>query len=160
MSVTVPATTEETLEPAVEVITTFQNYGLTWLMYIGLTLLMVGILWYAFRKWHFLIKWFFASVIFTGALTPAHPVENTTTYSPLVLNSTVSLFDGDKTSFMAGLQTIIIVWVIVFAIGAIGWFVFRKLKANRNEKQDANSSKKGMDTEAVMATPVEPTIED
>lgn len=144
---------ENTAEIAQELVTQIPNYELTWAVYIGLTLLMVGIIWYAIRKWHFIIKWFMASVVFAGALTPAHPAEGVTTYSPLVLNAVVNLFDGYKTEFMAGVKTLGMVWAIIFFAGIAIWFIAKKVLNKTAE------DKPKMDTEAVMATPIEPTVD-
>lgn len=148
-----PVETTEATEATQQLVTQIPSYGLIWFAYIALTLLMVGIIWYGVRKWHFIIKWFFASVIFAGALTPAHPAEGISTFSPLVLNAMVDLFDGNKASFMADLKTITLIWAIIFVLGIIAWFIFKKLKTNKTTTPE-------MDTKAVMATPVEPKIED
>ncbi len=145
-------TTETAQEIGQELVTQIPNYGLTWFVYIALTLLMVGIIWYAIRNWHFIIKWFMASTIFAGALSPAHPADGIETYSPLVLNAVVNLFDGYKTEFMSGVKTLGIVWAVIFILGIAVWFLIKKLKADKTEKP--------IDTEAVMATPIEPKIED
>ncbi|NVJ66107.1 MAG: hypothetical protein HWE16_06435 [Gammaproteobacteria bacterium] len=135
-----------------ELVTQIPNYGLTWFVYIALTFLMVGIIWYAIRKWHFVIKWFLASVVFAGALTPAHPAEGVESYSPMVLNAVVDLFDGNQAAFMSAVKTLGLVWAIIFVLGIAAWFVLKKLKPENNTSK--------MDTEAVMATPIEPKIED
>ncbi|WP_251360115.1 hypothetical protein [Kangiella sp. TOML190] len=142
----------EVIEQVPEIIHTFKNYGLTWLVYAALTFLMVGILWYAIRNWHFLIKWLFASVIFAGALTPTHPSEYATTYSPLILSSMVELFDGNQATFMADIKTIALYWAILFAAGIVIWFGIRRFKA---QSENGRKEKQPMDTEAVMATPVD-----
>lgn len=145
-----------------EIVTTFASYGSTWAMYIGLVLLMVGIIWYATRKWHFAIKWFIASVILAGALTPGHPVDYAETYSPLVLNSVVLLFDGDSAGFMAGVKTIIWVFVIVFIVGLGAWFGFMywlKNKSDSKQKATPKKSKTKPETKN-MATPIEPSLGD
>lgn len=157
---TVPAT--ETLQTGdtQEVVTTFASYGSTWAIYIALVILMVAIIWYAIRKWHFSIKWLFASIIFAGALTPGHPVDYAETYSPLVLNSVVLLFDGDTAGFLAGVKTIIWVFIAIFAVGLGAWFSFkfwRKKRAQASDKPtNKNEPKKA--TEKKMATLVEPTL--
>lgn len=138
-------------------ITDFPHYGTTWLIYIGLTLLLVGITWLAFRKWHFILKWFMASTVFAGALTVTHPAENTETYSPLILNAMVDLFDGNKTGFMESLKTIAMVWGIIFVVGLVLWLLWKKVikksatPTEKNIKQTKNKPKK-------MATPIEPTM--
>lgn len=145
-----------------EIVTTFASYGSTWAIYIGLVLLMIGIIWYATRKWHFAIKWFIASVILAGALTPGHPVDYAETYSPLVLNSVVLLFDGDSAGFMAGVKTIIWVFVIVFIVGLGAWFGFMywlKNKSDSKQKATPKKSKAKPETKN-MATPIEPSLGD
>lgn len=140
-------------------ITDFPNYGMTWLIYIGLTLLLVGVIWLAFRKWHFILKWFMASTVFAGALTITHPAENTETYSPLILSAMVDLFDGNKTGFMESLKTIAMVWGIIFVAGLILWLLWTKVikkSATPAEKKTKKSSEKPKK----MATPIEPTLED
>lgn len=145
-----------------EIVTTFASYGSIWAIYIGLVLLMIGIIWYATRKWHFAIKWFIASVILAGALTPGHPVDYAETYSPLVLNSAVLLFDGDSAGFMAGIKTIIWVFVIVFIVGLATWFGFTYwLKNKSNSTQRATPKKAKAKSETInMATPIEPSLGD
>ncbi|HEY9031651.1 MAG TPA: hypothetical protein VIM93_09850 [Kangiella sp.] len=143
-----------------EIVTTFASYGSTWAMYIGLVLLMIGIIWYATRKWHFAIKWFITSVILAGALTPGHPVDYAETYSPLVLNSVVLLFDGDSAGFMAGVKTIIWVFVTIFVVGLGAWFGFkfwRKKQAQSNDRATPNKSKAKPEVKN-MATPIEPSL--
>lgn len=145
-----------------EVVTTFASYGSTWLIYIALVLLMVGIVWYAIRKWHFAIKWFIASVILAGALTPGHPVDYAETYSPLVLNSVVLLFDGDSAGFMAGIKTIIWVFIIVFIAGLGAWFGFkfwRKKQVQNNNKVTSQKATEKPESKD-MATPIEPSLGD
>ncbi|MCW8857773.1 MAG: hypothetical protein OQJ95_10450 [Kangiella sp.] len=145
-----------------EVVTTFASYGSTWAIYIGLVLLMIAIIWYAIRKWHFAIKWFMASVILAGALTPGHPVDYAETYSPLVLNSVVLLFDGDSAGFMAGIKTIIWVFITIFAVGLGAWIGFkfwRKKQGQNNDKATPNKSKAKSETKN-MATPIEPSLGD
>ena len=149
---TIPLENTNAPETTQELVTQIPNYGLTWFVYIALTLLMVGIVWYAIRNWHFIVKWFFASVIFAGALTPAHPAEGIETYSPLVLNAVVNLFDGYKAEFMTSVKTLGIVWAIIFILGIGIWFLVKKLKTEKPKQK--------MDTEAVMASSIEPKIED
>lgn len=145
-----------------EVVTTFASYGSTWALYIALVILMVAIIWYAIRKWHFSIKWLVASIIFAGALTPGHPVDYAETYSPLVLNSVVLLFDGDTAGFLAGVKTIIWVFIAIFTVGLGAWFGFKfwrkKQAQNGNKPADQNATAKS--SEKKMATPVEPTLGD
>lgn len=144
-----------------EVVTTFASYGLTWLIYIGLVLLMVGIVWYAIRKWHFAIKWFISSVILAGALTPGHPVDYAETYSPLVLNSVVLLFDGDSAGFMAGVKTIIWVFITIFVVGLGAWFGFKFWRNKQGQNKKATSPKPTEKPEnKKMATPIEPSLGD
>ncbi len=150
---TIPLETTDASEASQELVTQIPNYGLTWIVYIGLTVMMVAIVWYAIRNWHFIVKWFFASTIFAGALTPAHPVEGVNSYSPLVLNAVVNLFDGYQAEFMSGIKTLGLVWAILFSVGIIMWFIIKKFTSKKNPKEK-------MDTEAVMATPIEPTVED
>ncbi len=149
---TAPVQTAESNDVTQELVTQIPNYGLTWALYIGLTFLMVGIIWYVIRKWHFVVKWFMASTIFAGALTPAHPAEGVTSYSPLVLNAVVNLFDGYKTEFMDSVKTLGIVWAIIFAVGIAVWILIKTLKSPKVEKPT--------NLDAVMATPIEPTIDD
>ncbi|ACV27105.1 toprim domain-containing protein [Kangiella koreensis] len=155
---TVPATEAVQTAETQEIVTTFASYGSTWAIYIGLVLLMIGIIWYAIRKWHFAIKWFIASVILAGALTPGHPVDYAETYSPLVLNSVVLLFDGDSAGFMAGIKTIIWVFVTVFLVGLAAWFGFKFWR--KKQGQSNNKSATSKPAEKRMATPVEPTLGD
>lgn len=149
----IPITTDNKSEVAQELVTQIPHYGLAWAIYIGLTLLMVAIIWYGIRKWHFVIKWFFASVVFAGALTPAHPSDGIETYSPLVLNAVVNLFDGYQAQFMGEVKTLGIVWAIIFFAGIAVWFITKKVFNKPNE----DTAK--MDTEAVMATPIEPKVD-
>ncbi|MBD3653791.1 hypothetical protein [Kangiella sp.] len=145
-----------------EVVTTFASYGLTWLIYIGLVLLMVGIVWYAIRKWHFAIKWFISSVILAGALTPGHPVDYAETYSPLVLNSVVLLFDGDSAGFMAGVKTIIWVFITIFVVGLGAWFGFKFWRKKQGQNNNKATSQKPTEKpeSKKMATPIEPSLGD
>ena len=155
------------------VITTFENYGMAWGLYIGLTLLLAGLVWFAFRKQHFLLKWFFASVILAGALCFGHPAENIETYSPLILNTMVELFDGNTEQFMSDIKFIVLVWGILFIVGVGAWLLVRYLRKNKDdagkaEKQprkpakdkQEKASKEASNKEKPMATPVEPTIGD
>ena len=143
-----------------EVVTTFAKYGLTWAIYIGLVLLMVGIIWYGIRKWHFTVKWFIASIILAGALTPGHPVDYAETYSPLVLNSVVLLFDGDKVGFMAGAKTIVWVFVATFVSGLALWFAFRiwRKKSGSTATQNAPTVSKKEPSQA--RAPIEPSMDE
>ncbi|AKE52322.1 signal peptidase II [Kangiella geojedonensis] len=155
------------------VITTFENYGMAWGLYIGLTLLLAGLVWFAFRKQHFLLKWFFASVILAGALCFGHPAENVETYSPLILNTMVELFDGNTEQFMSDIKFIVLVWGILFIVGVGVWLLVRYLrkdkddsgKAERQPRKPAKArkekaSKETSNKDKPMATPVEPTIGD
>lgn len=152
------ATSSQPLEEAAEIITTFPNYGLTWLAYTGLTLLMVAIIWWGFRKRHFIINWFIASVILAGALTPGRPIENTETYSPLVLSAVVDLFDDKKAGFFSALTTIGLVWLVLFVIGLGVWFGFKQfVKSKNSDKSKAKTAKTETKKEA-MATPIEPVM--
>lgn len=145
-----------------EVVTTFASYGSTWALYIALVILMVAIIWYAIRKWHFSVKWLVASIIFAGALTPGHPVDYAETYSPLVLNSVVLLFDGDTAGFMAGVKTIIWVFIAIFAVGLGAWlgFKFWRKKQAQSGNKPAHQNAATKPSEKKMATPVEPTLGD
>lgn len=155
------------------VITTFENYGMAWGLYIGLTLLLAGLVWFAFRKQHFLLKWFFASVILAGALCFGHPAENIETYSPLILNTMVELFDGNTEQFMSDIKFILLVWGVLFITGVGFWLLVRYLRkdksdAGKAEKQprkpakakQEKASKEASNKDKPMATPVEPTIGD
>ena len=121
------------------VITTFENYGMAWGLYTGLTLLLAGLVWFAFRKQHFLLKWFFASVILAGALCFGHPAENIETYSPLILNTMVELFDGNTEQFMSDIKFIILVWGILFIAGVGVWLLVHYL---RKDKGDAGKAER------------------
>ncbi|AUD78531.1 hypothetical protein CW740_04390 [Kangiella profundi] len=145
-----------------EVVTTFASYGSTWALYIALVILMVAIIWYAIRKWHFSIKWLVASIIFAGALTPGHPVDYAETYSPLVLNSVVLLFDGDTAGFLAGVKTIVWVFIAIFAVGLGTWFGFKfwQNKQAQSGNKPAHQNAAAKPSEKKMATPVEPTLGD
>lgn len=155
------------------VITTFENYGMAWGLYIGLTLLLAGLVWFAFRKQHFLLKWFFASVILAGALCFGHPAENIETYSPLILNTMVELFDGNTEQFMSDIKFIVLVWGILFIAGAGMWLLVRYLRKDKDDAGKTNgsarkkekpkkdkASKEASNKDKPMATPVEPTIGD
>ena len=155
------------------VITTFENYGMAWGLYIGLTLLLAGLVWFAFRKHHFLLKWFFASVILAGALCFGHPAENIETYSPLILNTMVELFDGNTEQFMSDIKFIALVWGILFIAGVGVWFLVRYLRKDKDDSGKAEkqprkpakarkekASKDASNIDKPMATPVEPTIGD
>lgn len=155
------------------VITTFENYGMAWGLYIGLTLLLAGLVWFAFRKQHFLLKWFFASVILAGALCFGHPAENIETYSPLILNTMVELFDGNTEQFMSDIKFIVLVWGILFIAGVGVWLLVRYLRKDKDDSGKAEkqprkptkakkekASKEAPNKEKPMATPVEPTIGD
>lgn len=148
---TIPLENENAVEAAQELVQQIPNYGLTWLAYIGLTLLMVGIIWYAIRKWHFVIKWLVASLIFAGALTPTHPAQDIDTYSPLILSAIVNLFDGYMNEFFSGVKTLGIVWAVIFVLGIGTWLLLKKLKAKSSEEDKASPE---------MATPIEPKVED
>lgn len=141
------AQTTQPLEATTEIITSFPNYGLVWLLYIGLTFLMVGIIWWTFKRFHFVVKWLFASIVLAGALTPGHPAENTETYSPLVLTAVVDLFDDNKTGFYSTLKTIGISWVILFFLGLALWFAFKHFKKSPTKKNNKKAS-----------SPVEPKV--
>ena len=143
----------EITEPAQaqQMITTFTNYGLTWFVYTLLIFLLVGIIWYVIRNWHFIAKWFISSVILAGALTAGRPADNTETYSPLVLNSVVKLFDDDKAGFMSGLKTIGLVWALLFILGIVAWFAYNRFITNKDGKPPQK-----IDTEKRMATPIDP----
>lgn len=145
-----------------EVVTTFASYGSTWAIYIALVILMVAIIWYATRKWHFAVKWFITSVILAGALTPGHPVDYAETYSPLVLNSVVLLFDGDSAGFLAGVKTIIWVFVTIFVVGLAAWFGFKfwRKKQGQNSNKTASQKTTEKPENKNMATPIEPSLGD
>lgn len=145
-----------------EVVTTFASYGSTWALYIALVILMVAIIWYAIRKWHFSVKWLVASIIFAGALTPGHPVDYAETYSPLILNSVVLLFDGDTTGFMAGVKTIIWVFVTIFAVGLGAWFGFKFWRKKQGQNSNKTKIQKTIEKPEGnnMATPIEPSLGD
>lgn len=134
-----------------EVITTFENYGLTWLVYIGFVFLMVAIIWWAFRKSHFILNWLIASVIFAGALTVGHPAENIQTYSPLILNGVVQLFDDNTSGFISAIKTIVMVWLVIFLTGVAAWFGFKKFLQPQDNKSNDDSQ---------MATPIEPELKE
>lgn len=167
------------------VITTFQHYGAAWGFYIGLTVLLAALIWFSFRKQHFLLKWFLTSIVLVGALCFSHPAENIETYSPLILNTMVELFDGNNAQFMSDMKFIAMVWGIVFMIGLFAWLMIRYIRKdktpNPQNKKSSNTNKKAVkeaqqtDKEKPMATegnpdkrgnpahgatPVEPTIGD
>lgn len=153
------------------VITTFENYGMAWGLYIGLTLLMAGLVWFAFHKQHFLLKWFLTSIILAGALCFGHPAENVETYSPLILNTMVELFDGNQAQFISDLKFIAFVWGILFVAGVAIWLLIRYLRKDKNDTNQPNKPPKAQkeksakggkqsNNEKPMATPVEPTIGD
>ncbi|GAA4364826.1 hypothetical protein [Kangiella marina] len=163
------------------VITTFENYGAAWGLYIGLTLLLAALAWFTFRKQHFLIKWFLASIILAGALCFGHPAEDIDTYSPLILNTMVELFDGNVEQFTSDIAFIAMVWGILFIVGVGTWLLIRYLRKDKGDagkakkspqkpakskkeqvSKDASNKDKPMETEgnARGATPVEPTIGD
>lgn len=158
------------------VITTFENYGMAWGLYIGLTLLLAGLVWFAFRKQHFLLKWFLTSIILAGALCFGHPAENVDTYSPLILNTMVELFDGNNAQFMSDLKFMTAMWGIVFVVGVLVWLLIRYIRKDKAPKAQKSSNKKNTriakepehkptDTKKPMAnkeesTPIEPTIGD
>lgn len=145
-----------------EVVTTFASYGSTWALYIALVILMVAIIWYAIRKWHFSVKWLVASIIFAGALTPGHPVDYAETYSPLVLNSVVLLFDGDTAGFLASVKTITWVFIAIFAVGLGAWFGFKFWRKKQGQKNNKATSQKPTEKpeNKSMATPIEPSLGD
>lgn len=156
-----PLTVTETITEVAEqqeLISTFHNYGLTWFAYIFLVALMVGLIWYALRKRHFILNWFITSIVLAGSLSVGHPSENTETYSPLVLNSMVKLFDDDKAGFISGLKTIGLVWVILFVLGIGIWFAYQHFIANKKSSEKIPAKKTAK--ESKMATPIEPKIED
>lgn len=153
------------------VISTFENYGAAWGLYIGLTLLLAGLVWFTFRKQHFLLKWFLSSVVLAGALCFGHPAENIDTYSPLILNTMVELFDGNKEQFISDIKFIGLVWGIVFITGVAIWLLFRFLRKDKadtkkpqNKTEKMAKVKKEKPTKSKNkprdATPVEPTIGD
>ena len=153
------------------VISTFENYGAAWGLYIGLTLLLAGLVWFTFRKQHFLLKWFLSSVVLAGALCFGHPAENVDTYSPLILNTMVELFDGNKEQFISDMKFIALVWGILFITGVAIWLLIRFLRKDKSDtKKPQNKTekivkeKKEKPTKAKNkprgATPVEPTIGD
>ena len=153
------------------VITTFESYGAAWGLYIGLTLLLAGLVWFTFRKQHFLLKWFLSSVVLAGALCFGHPAENIDTYSPLILNTMVELFDGNKEQFISDIKFIGLVWGILFIAGVAIWLLIRFLRKNKpdtkkpqNKTEKMAKVKKEKPTKSKNkprgATPVEPTIGD
>lgn len=150
------------------VITTFENYGEAWGLYIGLTLLLAGLVWFSFRKQHFLLKWLLTSIVLAGALCFGHPAENVDTYSPLILNTMVELFDGNKAQFYSDIKFIAMVWGILFLFGTSIWLLIRYLRKgngngkprNKSEKQGKTTKDRSSKEEKSMATPVEPTIGD
>jgi len=158
------------------VITTFNNYGTVWALYIGLTLLLAGLVWFAFRKQHFLLKWLLSSIVLAGALCFGHPADNVDTYSPLILNTMVELFDGNNAQFMSDLKFIAAMWGILFVAGVLVWLLIRYIRKDKTPKAQKSSNKKNTriakeptekqaDKEKPMAskektTPIEPTIGD
>lgn len=156
------------------VITTFENYGEAWGLYIGLTLLLAGLVWFSFRKQHFLLKWLLTSIVLAGALCFGHPAENVDTYSPLILNTMVELFDGNKEQFFNDIQFIAMVWGILFLFGTALWLLIRYLRKDKNgDKPEKNkrlkkeSDKEPVQEESKMSEesssnkkPIEPTIGD
>ncbi|GAA0197901.1 hypothetical protein GCM10009123_01400 [Kangiella japonica] len=153
------------------VISTFENYGAAWGLYIGLTLLLAGLVWFTFRKQHFLLKWFLSSVVLAGALCFGHPAENIDTYSPLILNTMVELFDGNKEQFFSDVKFIALVWGILFITGVAIWLLIRFLRKDKADtKKPQNKQNKPATEEKEKpskvnnkprgATPVEPTMGD
>jgi cytochrome bd-type quinol oxidase subunit 1 len=153
------------------VISTFENYGAAWGLYIGLTLLLAGLVWFTFRKQHFLLKWLLSSVVLAGALCFGHPAENVDTYSPLILNTMVELFDGNKEQFISDMKFIALVWGILFITGVAIWLLIRFLRKdkpdtknpqNKAEKKAKEKKEKPTKTKNKPRgeTPVEPTIGD
>ena len=153
------------------VIYTFENYGAAWGLYIGLTLLLAGLVWFTFRKQHFLLKWLLSSVVLAGALCFGHPAENVDTYSPLILNTMVELFDGNNEQFISDMKFIALVWGILFITGVAIWILIRFLRKdkpdtknpqNKAEKKAKEKKEKPTKTKNKPrgATPVEPTIGD
>ncbi|PXF63009.1 signal peptidase II [Kangiella spongicola] len=166
------------------VIYTFENYGAAWGLYICLTLLLAGLVWFTFRKQHFLLKWLLSSVVLAGALCFGHPAENIDTYSPLILNTMVELFDGNKAKFISDIKFIALIWGILFVAGVAIWLLIRFLRKNKDssskpQKKSNEASKAKKETNSKQekplvtegnphkgggpargATPVEPTIGD
>ncbi|AOE50128.1 signal peptidase II [Kangiella sediminilitoris] len=155
------------------VITTFENYGEAWGLYIGLTLLLAGLVWFSFRKQHFLLKWLLTSIVLAGALCFGHPAEDVETYSPLILNTMVELFDGNKEQFFSDIQFIAMIWGILFLFGTAVWLLIcylrkgnkegapAKQKENRRvEQKESTQEEPKVSERSSEKKPIEPTIGD
>jgi len=112
---------------------TFELYGIAWLVYLVLGILLLALIGYKIRAFSWRVKFGILSFLAVGSLTP-DLVSNAQTYAPLMITALLRAEVEGASAIISGLIKLVIVWGIVFssALGIRHFWQARKQQKENN----------------------------